>query len=163
MNRRKLWYPVIAVCVALLLVVGLAVYVYRSPNSGSNTTSGTTTGSCNICVSTLQYAYPGEELGFNVTVSGLSGSPSFWNVTITYPNDTLLPVGQVYQKQSSNSTEAVNLASTQPASFFWEFPLPSQAPAGSYSLTVRAQLQDNVYHGSANFTVPQLGAQPGGG
>ena len=101
-------------------------------------------------------------MGFNVTVSGLSGSPAFWNVTITYPNDTLLPISQVYQKLSSTSTETVNLASTQPTSFFWEFPLPSQAPAGSYSLTVRAQLQDNVLHDSANFTVPQLNAQPGG-
>jgi hypothetical protein len=161
MNRRKLWYPVIAICVAVLVVVALAVYVSRSPTNSSSATY-TTGSSCNLCVSVLQYAYPGEELGFNVTVSGLSGSPAFWNVTITYPNDTLLPVGQVYQKLSSTSTETVNLASTQPASFFWEFPLSSQAPAGSYSLTVRAQLQDNVYHDSANFTVPQLNAQPGG-
>jgi hypothetical protein len=161
MNRRKLWYPVIAICVAVLVVVALAAYVSRSPTNSSSATD-TTGSSCNLCVSVLQYAYPGEELGFNVTVSGLSGSPAFWNVTITYPNDTLLPISQVYQKLSSTSTETVNLASTQLASFFWEFPLPSQAPAGSYTLTVRAQFQDNVLHDSANFTVPQLNAQPGG-
>jgi hypothetical protein len=169
MNRRQLGYPVIAVCVALLLVVGLAVYVSSSTTHSSTTTTtspisaaNSSTGPCNICVSALQYAYPGEELGFNVTVTGLPGSPAFWNVSMTYPNQTLVSVSHVYIKSSNGTATPANLASTQPSNFTWEFPVPAQAPAGSYTLTVRGQYQDNVYHGDANFTVPRLNSQPGG-